>query len=561
MLLPVAAVSAVGASIEKPIVATAEISGLQTAATPLAVLSNTINASVEGKLNMLLVAARERMLDSLLSAIDAASQVVNVSREPGENNAAYAQRVAAAIRSLTPQQLVVAQQRMDTQTNMRVPLPLLAEALENPETPQAVQLALSLEQASAAEPDAVLKAVVDSYGQNAGKMEASVPQVPASTPLQRATDLATLATALAAAAEEPLPSKITPTSTSTSMAAQPVSVPMSSAAQPATLPLQTPQPDVPTQSASVAAQPAPSQPVAQSPAAAAPQAAVVGGGVAAGPPPASQLASLVDDLAVGILLGAIADEADLPTEIALIRSPLTPPPAPRDIQQIQADIKEGLQVVISPPAMATASDLQQIISNPASSVEKIIAQALTANMATQAPSQPPSIDANARSPASALAVPASLPDQPEALATAMVLSGRPQSSVTASMAMYETAEQAGMSTPLPLGVPFVVANYLPADVPVKNSQSKLLDRVDPVDDEEGGDAQDEEAAQQQDKDEAQAEEPAPKAAEEASDEADAGLISPPLDEAGPEQLALPQPLRDPLHDHAFDFYRRMVAWE
>ncbi|NLS20628.1 hypothetical protein HGP16_29370 [Rhizobium sp. P40RR-XXII] len=556
MLLPVAAVSAVGASIEKPIVATAEISGLQTAATPLAVLSNTINASVEGKLNMLLVAARERMLDSLLSAIDAASQVVNVSREPGENNAAYAQRVAAAIRSLTPQQLVVAQQRMDTQTNMRVPLPLLAEALEDPEAPQAVQLALSLEQATAAEPDAVLKAVVNSYGQNAGRMEVSVPQVPASTPLQRAADLATLAMALAAAAEEPLPSTVT--ITITTMAAQPVSVPMPFAAQSATLPLQTPQPDVPTQSASVAAQPAPSQPIAQSPAAAAPQATVVdGGGIAAGPPPASQLASLVDDLAVGILLGAIADEADLPTEIGLIRSPLTP----RDIQQIQADIKEGLQVVISPPAMATGSDLQQIISNPASSVEKIIAQALTANMTTQSPSQPPSIDASARSSASALASPASLPESTEALATATVLSGRPQSSVTASMAMYETAEQAGMSTPLPLGVPFVVANYLPADVPVKNSQSKLLDRVDPVDDEEGGDAQGEEAAQQQDKDEAQAEETAPKAAEEASDEADAGLISPPLDEAGPEQLALPQPLRDPLHDHAFDFYRRMVAWE
>lgn len=144
MLLPVGAVSAVGVSIEKPIAATAETSGLQTTATPLAVLSSAVNASVEGKLNMLLVAARERMLDSLLSAIDAASKVVNVSREPDESNTAYAQRVAAAIRSLTPPQLAAAQQRMDGQMRTPVPLPLLAAALQDPESPQAVQLASAL---------------------------------------------------------------------------------------------------------------------------------------------------------------------------------------------------------------------------------------------------------------------------------------------------------------------------------------------------------------------------------------------------------------------------------
>ncbi|KAA1181192.1 hypothetical protein FP026_12765 [Rhizobium tropici] len=258
------------------------------------------------------------------------------------------------------------------------------------------------------------------------------------------------------------------------------------------------------------------------------------------------------------LLTAIADEAELPTEIALIRSPLTPPPVPRDIQQIQADIKQGLQVVIGPPAMAISSDLEQIISNPAPSVEKFIAQALTANTATQPLSQPPSVDASTRNLASAMAIPVSLTDQLEAPAAA--LSGRPQPSSAAPMAMYEAAEQTGLSVPLPLGVPFVVTNYLPVDVPAKAGGSKLLNRVDPVDDEEGGDAQDEETAEQQDKDEAQAEQPSPKAAEEASDEADAGLVSP-LNGAGPEQLALPQPSRDPLHDHAFDFYRRMVAWE
>lgn len=560
MLLPVGAVSAVGVSIEKPIAATAETSGLQTTATPIAVLSSTVNASVEGKLNMLLVAARERMLDSLLSAIDAASKVVNVSREPGESNTAYAQRVAAAIRSLTPPQLAPAQQRLDAQMRTPVPLPLLAAALEDPESPQAVQLALSLEQVLAAEPDAVLKAVVSSYGQNAGELETPVAQAPASAPLQKAADLAALATALAAAAEEPASAIPTPTTT-TPATTQP-------AAQPAPAPQQTSQPGIPVQSQSVpaAAQTAQTQTVAQS-GTAAPQSAPAAGGAAAAAAVTVQpsvLASLVDDLTADVLLTAIAAEAELPTEVALIRSPLAPPPVPRDIQQIEADIKQGLQVVISPPAMATDPDLLQIISNPSSSVEKIIAQALTGNTTVQASStQPPAVNENTRNPVSLAAVPVSLTEQPEAPAAAALSAGKPapQASSAAPMAAYEAAEQAGMQASLPLGVPFIVANYLPVDPPVKNGESKLLNRVDPVDEEEDGQAQDEETPQGQDEEQAHEEEPSARAEGEASDEAEAGPTSAGDDNVRPELVALPQPLRDPLHDHAFDFYRRMVTWE
>ncbi len=93
MLSPVSTVSALGTALEKPVVATAETSGVQTAATPLAVLSSTVNASVEGKLNMLLVAARERMFDSLLSPSTTLSVALNVSRGPDESNAALAQRL------------------------------------------------------------------------------------------------------------------------------------------------------------------------------------------------------------------------------------------------------------------------------------------------------------------------------------------------------------------------------------------------------------------------------------------------------------------------------------
>ncbi|SCB38530.1 hypothetical protein [Rhizobium hainanense] len=568
MLLPVGAVSAVGVSIEKPIAATAETSGLQTTATPLAVLSSTVNASVEGKLNMLLVAARERMLDSLLSAIDAASKVVNVSREPGESNTAYAQRVAAAIRSLTPPQLAVAQQRLDAQMRTPVPLPLLAAALEDPESPQAVQLALSLEQASTVEPDAVLKAVVNSYGQNAGEVETPATQAPTSAPLQKAADLAALATALAVAEESasaiPAPTPTpTPTPTTTTPAtAQPAAQPAPSAQQPSQPGSLAQSPSAPAVGQATLAQTAQAQTVAQNGAIIVPQAAPAGSIAVATSP--SMLASLVDDLTAGVLLTAIAAEAELPTEVALIRSPLTPPPVPRDIQQIEADIKQGLQVVISPPAMATDADLLQIISNPSSSIEKIIAQALTGNTAAQASSaQPPAANEGPKSPVSLAAMPVSLAEEPETSGALALASGKPplQTSSVTPMAVYEAAEQATISAPLPLGVPFVVANYLPLDAPGKNSESKLLNRVDPVGDEEGGQAQDEETPQGQDEEQAHAEESSAQAEGEASDEAEAGPTSAGDNNVRPELVALPQPLRDPLHDRAFDFYRRMVAWE
>ncbi len=561
MLLPVGAVSAVGVSIEKPIAATAETSGLQTTATPLAVLSSTVNANVEGKLNMLLVAARERMLDSLLSAIDAASKVMNVPREPGESNTAYAQRVAAAIRTLTPPQLAIAQQRLDAQMRTPVPLPLLAAALEDPESPQAVQLALSLEQASAAEPDAVLKAVVNSYGQNAGEVETPASQAPVSAPLQKAADLAALATALAAAAEEPASATPTPAPTTATPATAQLAAQPAPAAQPT---LQSGIP-VQSQSAPAAAQTNSAQTVAQNGIAAAPQAALAGSGAAAtATVQPSALASLVDDLTASVLLTAIAAEAELPTEVALIRSPLTPPPVPRDIQQIEADIKQGLQVVISPPAMATGSDLLQIINNPSSSVEKIIAQALTGNTATQASStQPPAVNEGAKSPVAAAAMPVSLAEGPETPDVLPAASGKPsvQTSSAVPMVAYEAAEQAGMQALPPLGVPFVVANYLPVDTPIKNDESKLLNRVDPIGDEEGGQAQDEETPQGQDEEQAHAEDSSAQAEGEASDEAEAGSVFAGDDNVRPELVALPQPLRDPLQDHAFDFYRRMVAWE
>ncbi|NLS01447.1 hypothetical protein HGP17_31830 [Rhizobium sp. P38BS-XIX] len=573
MLLPVGAVSVVGVSVEKPVVATPETSGLQTAATPVAVLSNAINTGVEGKLNMLLVAARERMFDSLLSAIDAASAALGVARKPDESNASFAQRVVAAIRSLPPEQLAAAQQRLDAQMSPSVPLPLLAEVLEEPESPQAVQLALNLEQASAAEPDAVLKAVVNSYGQNAGETGPIAGQSLAA-PLQKAID----ATSTPMAGLAP-PSEETAMSAANLAAASPISketqqlgtapqaAPAATAETPTAIAPQNATAPVTTQAAQTAVQvvptlEAPVPAIAQFGSSSMPQATAASGGAAAAQTTQPlQLAALVDDLAASALIAAIAAEAEIPTEVAMIRSPLTPPSVPRDIQQIQADLKQGLQVVIGPPAMAASADLLQIIKNPSSSVEKIIAQALTGNAAAEQPSSQQPINDHGR--ASAMIVPASLADQQET--PAAMLSGKaplPVSSVM-SAPVYEAAEQAAMSAPLPPGVPFVVANYLPAETPVKNRESKLLNRVDPVGDEDGGQTPDEDMPQDRhhDDEEAGSDAQSVQTAEGQAGVVEEAAVPSPNDRSRPDLAALPQPLRDPLQDHAFDFYRRMVAWE
>ncbi|WP_246662539.1 hypothetical protein [Rhizobium sp. P44RR-XXIV] len=270
-----------------------------------------------------------------------------------------------------------------------------------------------------------------------------------------------------------------------------------------------------------------------------------------------QLASLVEDLAAGPLLAAIVAEAKLPTEVELIRSPQ----APRDIQQIQADLKQGLQVVISPSVIATNPDLMQIISNPGASVEKTIAQALTGNGAGQASQPQPPADDNGRSRlVAASAIPVSLAEEPELPVSAAALAGKsqPPAPSSAGMAMYDTAEQTGMPAQVPVvGVPFVVANYLPATTPAKTSESKRVDRVDPIVDEEGDRPDDGETPQDQDDTDSEQQDTQPQTAAEISDDERAELTA-----VTPELPALPQPsLADRQRDHAFDFYRRMVAWE
>ncbi|MFT4183425.1 MAG: hypothetical protein QM636_16070, partial [Rhizobium sp.] len=392
MLSPIGAVSVVGVPTEKPVVATAETASVQTAATPVAVLSSTVNASVEGKLNMLLVAARERMFESLLAAIEAASVALDLPRDPDESNAAFAQRLADAIRSLPPQQLASVQQRLNAQASMPVPLPLIADVLDNPDGPEAVRLAMSLEAAAAPEPDAIIKAVVNSYGQNAAETEAFEPAVlsgPAApqAPPRTVAAANTGTTPPSAPAEKPAMPSTAPTATAASpaMPAAPA-VPAAPAAQ---APRETPAAPVvaleaaplPTVSADMEAaletklaplpQALPDQRIATPPLAAGtfvdtttaavkeivqPQVAVPGKDAALPQPSMTPV------------------ENELPTEIALIRSPIDPPSLPRQIQQIRADIREGLQVVVATALDAAVSDLVQARPDDMRPAERIIAQ-------------------------------------------------------------------------------------------------------------------------------------------------------------------------------------------
>ncbi|NTG39436.1 hypothetical protein [Rhizobium rhizogenes] len=566
MLSPVAAVSVVGASIEKPVVATAETSSVQAAATPVAVLSSAVNASAGGKLNMLLAAARERMFESLLSAIDAASVALNVPREPGESNAALAQRLVDAIGSLPPQQLAAAQQQLNAQMKTPVPLPLLAEALDNPDSPQAVQIAVSLDASLTQEPDAVIRAVVNSYGQNAGEPDAVGQQqtpVPAQA-MPKTSEAAATNTAPAApsalpektATPSPTPVTASPSTPSAQAPQQAATTIVQTIAGPVVIPVLEVMPDL---AAAVTPQTAPNPQVSATPQVASMPAAERGA--------PSQIAVIVEDKALptaSLPLAAVG-EAKLPTEIALIRSPLTPPPVPRDIQQLQADIKQGLQVVISPAIDVTGPDLPQVTRSDMPLAERVIAQALVAGQQDLQPLPQTVRDESLRNLTAALAgqTAASSEEAQTAPAAALPVKSQGNAPAMTIMDMSEAVAQTGTTIAPLLGIPFAIAHYLPADTPTEDDP-KRVDRVDLVD-EEREQGQGGETARDDSEDESppeEADQPAAAAADPAAEDANVDVISASAIPVAPKIAALPAPAPvDPLSDHAFDFYRRMVGWE
>ncbi|MDP9807216.1 hypothetical protein J2W42_000047 [Rhizobium tibeticum] len=124
-----------------------------------------LNSAVAGRLNMLLLAVRARMVDALLDVLNATSEALSIPREDDETALAFASRLAAAIQTLPPAKIEQVERRLAMQ-GQAVPLRLLAAALRNPAGPEAARIAAYLETIRYKDHDLAARAVVRSYGQN-----------------------------------------------------------------------------------------------------------------------------------------------------------------------------------------------------------------------------------------------------------------------------------------------------------------------------------------------------------------------------------------------------------
>ncbi|EJZ17092.1 hypothetical protein RCCGEPOP_32533, partial [Rhizobium sp. Pop5] len=142
------------------------LGGSVVAPTPVnAVEATDLNSAIAGKLNILLLAARERMVDALFDVIDAAGRSISLDRGEDETNLAFASRLADAIRRLPAARIDEAERQLIDQGHS-LPLRVIAEALKNPTGPEAARIVAYLEIVRNKDRDLVARAVMRSYGQN-----------------------------------------------------------------------------------------------------------------------------------------------------------------------------------------------------------------------------------------------------------------------------------------------------------------------------------------------------------------------------------------------------------
>jgi len=168
MLTPVRAASNTSLSSNNQsvaIVASGLVRSIVAPAPVQAVEGSDLNSAIAGKLNLLLAAARERMFDALLDAINAASEALPLPRQEGETNLAFAARLADMIQKLPAARIneIETQLAADGHT---LPLRLIAEALRNPAGPEAARVVAYLESIRYKDRDLAARAVVRSYRQN-----------------------------------------------------------------------------------------------------------------------------------------------------------------------------------------------------------------------------------------------------------------------------------------------------------------------------------------------------------------------------------------------------------
>ncbi|GAA3055532.1 hypothetical protein GCM10010520_00380 [Rhizobium viscosum] len=136
------------------------------APTPVnAVEAADLNAAIAGKLNILLIAARQRMIEALLDIINATGRNIALQRGEGESDQAFAARVADAIRRM-PDAEIDAVERQLSDDGHSLPLRVIAAALKDPTGPEATRVIAYFEIISYKDRDLAARAVVRSYRQN-----------------------------------------------------------------------------------------------------------------------------------------------------------------------------------------------------------------------------------------------------------------------------------------------------------------------------------------------------------------------------------------------------------
>ncbi|TBZ08868.1 hypothetical protein [Rhizobium leguminosarum] len=130
-----------------------------------AVEAADLNSAIAGKLNILLLAARERMVEALFDVIDAAGRSISLDRGDDESNLAFASRLADTIRRLPAARIDEVERQLTAQGH-GLPLRTIAEALKNPTGPEAARIVAYLEIVRYKDRDLAARAVVRSYGQN-----------------------------------------------------------------------------------------------------------------------------------------------------------------------------------------------------------------------------------------------------------------------------------------------------------------------------------------------------------------------------------------------------------
>jgi hypothetical protein len=136
------------------------------APTPVnAVEAADLNAAIAGKLNILLIAARQRMIEALLDIINATGRTIALQRGEGESDQAFATRVADAIRRM-PDAQIDAVERQLSDDGHSLPLRMIAAALKDPTGPEATRVIAYLEIINYKDRDLAARAVVRSYRQN-----------------------------------------------------------------------------------------------------------------------------------------------------------------------------------------------------------------------------------------------------------------------------------------------------------------------------------------------------------------------------------------------------------